>query len=90
MIPFRLAPISFAVDSIFGGWPSNVILAIESLVIISAAAITRGSSPSDRTMCLAALRARFFSVSRRFTVDSKYHGLVGCDWVTACMWLRIA
>ena len=78
MIPFRSAPISFAAASIFAGWPSNVILAIESLVISSAAAITRGSSPSARTMCFGLLRARFFNVFRRFTADSKYHGIV--EW----------
>ena len=77
VIPLRLAPISFAVASIFAGWPSSVILARDSLVISSAAAITRGSSPSARTMCLEALRARFFRVFRRFTADSKYHGIVG-------------
>jgi len=77
VIAFKLAPISFAIASIFCCWPSSVILANESLMIISAAAITRGSSPSERTICLAVLRARFFSVFRRFTADSKYHGLVG-------------
>jgi len=73
VMPERETPAFFALASIAAGRPSRVMRAKPSPVIIAAAAITRGSSPSGRTMRLGELRARFFRVSRRFTADSKYH-----------------